>query len=175
MALHNRQLKLNNVNSIAAKEVEAILRGPLTRRQKTLAKKRDANEERSFLLQLNEDLLSNVLKFLPGKDLAVLETVCTHFRYGSWVAVNKGAMTENTAKRKLEKMELGDMPPGFRCVCFRGNLLSLPRKLSREASKAKARAAPKTHKQKSFYSQPLLQRENISCGFRKRRLIGVRS
>ena len=117
MAALNNRVTLNNVNSSAAKEVEAIRRGPLTRRQKTLAKKRDANEERSFLLQLNEDLLSNVLKFLPGKDLAVLETVCTHFRYGSWVAVNKDAMPEHTAKRKLDKMELGDMPPGFRCGC----------------------------------------------------------
>lgn len=117
MALNNRsQLVPSNVNSSAVKEAEAILRGPLTRRQKTLAKKRDANEESSMLLKLNEDLLGNVLEFLPGKDLAVLETVCTHFRYGSWVAVYKDAMSENTAKRKLEKMELGDMPPGFRCV-----------------------------------------------------------
>lgn len=116
MALNNRSLALSNVNGIAAKEAEAILRGPLTRRQKTLAKKREANEQRSMLLKLNEDLLNKVLSFLPGKDLAVLETVCTHFRYGSWVAVNKDAMPENSAKRKLETMELGAMPPGFRCV-----------------------------------------------------------
>jgi hypothetical protein len=121
MAMHNcigGGLALNKPQHCAAKEAEAILRGPLTRRQKTLAKKRDANEERSHLLQLNGDLLSNVLQYLPGKDLAVLETVCTHFRYGSWVArAAEGAMPEHTAKRKLERMELGSMPPGFRCVC----------------------------------------------------------
>ena len=165
MALHNRQLKLNNVNSIAAKEVEAILRGPLTRRQKTLAKKRDANEERSFLLQLNEDLLSNVLKFLPGKDLAVLETVCTHFRYGSWVAVNKGAMTENTAKRKLEKMELGDMPPGFRCVCFRGNLY-LSRGNSRGKHRRQKRVPLQKHiNKKVFIANPSYSERTSPVGF----------
>ena len=91
-------------------------RGPLTRRQKTLASKRDANEQASVLLQLSEDVLSHVLGFLEAKDLAVLETVCTHFRFGSWLAGNKAvALTETSAKRKLDVMEIRTMPPGFRC------------------------------------------------------------
>ena len=92
-----------------------MTRGPRTRRQHSLARKRQDNEQRSMLLQLNDDVLEKVLSFLEGRDLAVLETVCTHFRYGSWVAVNRVAMPETSAKRKLESLELGEMPPGFRC------------------------------------------------------------
>ena len=92
-----------------------MTRGPRTRRQHSLARKREDNEQRSMLLQLNDDVLEKVLSFLEGRDLAVLETVCTHFRYGSWVAVNRVAMPETSAKRKLESLELGEMPPGFRC------------------------------------------------------------
>lgn len=98
-----------------AKETAAMTRGPRTRRQHSLAKKREDNEQRSMLLQLNDDVLEKVLSFLEGRDLAVLETVCTHFRYGSWVAANRVAMPETSAKRKLESLELGEMPPGFRC------------------------------------------------------------
>jgi|AntAceMinimDraft_5_1070358.scaffolds.fasta_scaffold64685_1 hypothetical protein len=112
MALNNRPQVLSNSHG---KEVNVMLRGPLTRRQKVLAALRSDNEKSSALLNLNEEVLGAILAFLPGQALAVLETVCTHFRYGSWVA-SKGAMplAEFSAKRKLDQMSLGDMPPGFR-------------------------------------------------------------
>ena len=94
-------------------------RGPITRRQHTLATKRETNEKRSRLLQLNDDLLELVLSFLPGKSLAAMETTCTHFRYGGYLTGNTtSAMPEHSAKRKLDALELGDMPPGFRCADF---------------------------------------------------------
>ena len=89
-ALSNGSSKMPSV----AKETAAMTRGPRTRRQHSLAKKREDNEQRSMLLQLNDDVLEKVLSFLEGRDLAVLETVCTHFRYGSWVAANRVAMPE---------------------------------------------------------------------------------
>jgi len=101
---------------VRAKSTGAVQRGPITRRQHSLAKKRDENETRSLLLQLNDDLLEKVLSFLPGRELAAMETVCTHFRYGSWLAANKTPLPETSAKRKLDALELGDMPPGFKCV-----------------------------------------------------------
>ena len=64
----------------------------------------------------DDDLLEKVLSFLPGRDLAAIETVCTHFRYGGWLAANKAPMPEVSAKRKLDALELGDMPPGFKYV-----------------------------------------------------------
>lgn len=91
-------------------------RGPITRRQHSLASKREENERRSLLLNLNDDLLEKVLSFLPGKELAAMESVCTHFRYGGWLSTNTHAMPEMSAKRKLDALELGEMPPGFRYV-----------------------------------------------------------
>jgi hypothetical protein len=124
--LNNRpaQRPLNNSPVKEQKEAAAIARGPLTRRQHTLARNRENNEQSSFLLSLNEDVLSHTLSFLPARDLAVLETACTHFRFGSWLAGNKDAMTETTAKRKLDHHDLGDLGlflPGFRWVWLFGS------------------------------------------------------
>jgi hypothetical protein len=101
---------------VRAKTAVAVPRGPITRRQHSLANKREENEKRSLLLKLNDDLLEKVLSFLPGRELASMETVCTHFRYGGWLAANKAPMPEVSAKRKLDALELGDMPPGFKYV-----------------------------------------------------------
>lgn len=103
-------------DKLRAKTTVAVPRGPITRRQHSLANKREENEKRSLLLKLNDDLLEKVLSFLPGRELAAIETVCTHFRYGGWLAANKAPMPEVSAKRKLDALELGDMPPGFKYV-----------------------------------------------------------
>ena len=103
-------------DKLRAKTAVAVPRGPITRRQHSLANKREENEKRSLLLKLNDDLLEKVLSFLPGRDLAAIETVCTHFRYGGWLAAHKAPMPEVSAKRKLDALELGDMPPGFKYV-----------------------------------------------------------
>jgi len=76
-------------DKLRAKTAVAVPRGPITRRQHSLANKREENEKRSLLLKLNDDLLEKVLSFLPGRELAAIETVCTHFRYGGWLAANK--------------------------------------------------------------------------------------
>jgi len=110
-----RRVLTNAPPAVPAKEAAAIERGPLTRRQHSLARTRRENETRSLLLQLHDDVLERILGFLEGRDLAVLECACTHFRYGSFVPANKEALPETSAKRKLEAMELGLMPPGFRC------------------------------------------------------------
>ena len=101
---------------LLAKTATDAPRGPITRRQHSLANKREENEKRSLLLKLNDDLLEKVLSFLPGRDLAAMESVCTHFKYGGWLAANKVSMPEVSAKRKLDALELGDMPPGFKYV-----------------------------------------------------------
>jgi len=103
-------------DKLRAKTAVAVPRGPITRRQHSLANKREENEKRSLLLKLNDDLLEKVLSFLPGRELAAIETVCTHFRYGGWLAANKPPMPEVSAKRKLDALELGEMPPGFKYV-----------------------------------------------------------
>ena len=89
-------------DKLRAKTAVAVPRGPITRRQHSLANKREENEKRSLLLKLNDDLLEKVLSFLPGRELAAIETVCTHFRYGGWLAANKAPMPEVSAKRKLD-------------------------------------------------------------------------
>ena len=104
------------LEKVRAKTAVAVPRGPITRRQHSLANKREENEKRSLLLKLNDDLLEKVLSFLPARELAAIETVCTHFRYGGWLAANKPPMPEVSAKRKLDALELGEMPPGFKYV-----------------------------------------------------------
>ena len=89
-----RRVLTNAPPAVPAKEAAAIERGPLTRRQHSLARTRRENETRSLLLQLHDDVLERILGFLEGRDLAVLECACTHFRYGSFVPANKEALPE---------------------------------------------------------------------------------
>ena len=66
--------------AVPAKEAAAIERGPLTRRQHSLARTRRENETRSLLLQLHDDVLDNAntrrglraLNLEVGNKLAIL-------------------------------------------------------------------------------------------------------
>ena len=120
-ALSNAPSRAAPSNAKSSENVAAcaMQRGPLTRRQHLLARNRSENERASRLLSLSDDVLGHVCSFLDGRDLARLETVCTHFKHRSWVAVNEASLPEQSAKRKLDAMTLGEMPPGFRCALYR--------------------------------------------------------
>ncbi|EEH60134.1 uncharacterized protein MICPUCDRAFT_50034 [Micromonas pusilla CCMP1545] len=116
-------------------------RGPLTRRQHLLARNRSENERASRLLSLSDDVLGHVCSFLDGRDLARLETVCTHFKHRSWVAVNEASLPEQSAKRKLDAMTLGEMPPGFRyALSLSGRFYRQISREHRRRTRARARA-----------------------------------
>ena len=145
-ALSNAPSRAAPSNAKSSENVAAcaMQRGPLTRRQHLLARNRSENERASRLLSLSDDVLGHVCSFLDGRDLARLETVCTHFKHRSWVAVNEASLPEQSAKRKLDAMTLGEMPPGFRCALYRVVDGCIYRKISRERrrrTRARARAS----------------------------------
>ena len=129
-----RRVLTNAPPAVPAKEAAAIERGPLTRRQHSLARTRRENETRSLLLQLHDDVLERILGFLEGRDLAVLECACTHFRYGSFVPANKEALARDVREEKAG----GDGARGRRP---RGSGATAPRNNTRWVSRLGATLA----------------------------------
>ena len=142
-ALSNAPSRAAPSNAKSSENVAAcaMQRGPLTRRQHLLARNRSENERASRLLSLSDDVLGHVCSFLDGRDLARLETVCTHFKHRSWVAVNEASLPEQSAKRKLDAMTLGEMPPGFRyALSLSGRFYRQISRERRRRTRARARA-----------------------------------
>ena len=144
-ALSNAPSRAAPSNAKSSENVAAcaMQRGPLTRRQHLLARNRSENERASRLLSLSDDVLGHVCSFLDGRDLARLETVCTHFKHRSWVAVNEASLPEQSAKRKLDAMTLGEIAPRIQVRAFALRAL-LPTDFARASSpdaRARARAS----------------------------------
>jgi hypothetical protein len=134
-----RRVLTNAPPAVPAKEAAAIERGPLTRRQHSLARTRRENETRSLLLQLHDDVLERILGFLEGRDLAVLECACTPSGTAASSPRTKRRSPRRPRRESWRRWSSGSCPRGSGATAPRNNTRWVSRLVATLAASARPR------------------------------------